>query len=494
MAGIPAISFAQISLSPENMGLGGGGTSYSTGYEALFINPANLHIRERDYRVQFGFAQVGAQYTAPLFISHELDRLNTFSRGLKGFNPEINQISDEQRESIISRNFDDEASSADFLSQGEIYWFGIKWISDERSYAIALRSRFASRFTVGRGFYDPVPVETNGQQILDNSLTHNYQSLHELSFGYSDTFSLLSGIFPQMSEFVIGLAPKIVVSGASLSVNHTDRIERETNGEIWTRSTDFSHQSSGAYSVAAEGFMNRGVADTETLSAFDNNNLFRPTGIGVGIDFGLTYLITFGDDFSQIRRTDETTDKSLRLSFSVTDLGAIHYFDDLLTVSVPPEEQPAFLSAQPSDSYFSGTPGQYLFFLDQEENHPLRSVESRKRGVYQKMLPTALNAGTLIQFDRLKVMGDFRLGLNNDAFITPKFASYLGMELRPLSFLPLRAGMRIATDSMDYFTLGAGINTRYFDINSGVKLRTDTDDAPLEVAAASFVALKFYIP
>ncbi len=476
------------------MGLGGGGTSYSTGYEALFINPANLHIREREYRVQFGFAQVGAEYTSPLFISHELDRVNTFARVLKGFNPGINRITDEDRASLLSRNYGDNATGADFLSQGEVYWFGIKWISEERSYAVALRSRFASRSTVGRGFFDASPVEVNGSLILDRSLNHKYQSLHELSFGYSDTFSLLSGIFPRMAEFVIGVAPKIVVSGASLSVNYTDRYERQSETELWTRSTDFSHQSSGAYSVAAERFMNRGVADADMLTAFDNNNLFRPTGIGVGMDFGLTYLITFGDDFSQIRRADETTDKSLRLSFSITDLGAIHYFDNPLTLSVPEEVELAFLPGNLSDSYFSGTPGEYLFFLDQEEDHPLRSVENRNRGQYQKILPTAFNAGTLIQINRLKVMGDVRLGINDDAFITPKIASFLGVELRPLSFLPLRAGMRLATGALDYFTLGAGINTRYFDVNSGVKLRTDAKNTPLEVTGASFVALRFYIP
>jgi len=476
------------------MGLGGGGTSYSTGYEALFINPANLQIRERDYRVQFGIAQVGAQFTSPLFISHEFNRMNTFARGLRGFNPGVNQITNEQRASLINRNYGDDASSAEFLSQGEVYWFGVKWISEERSYALALRSRFASRSTVGRGFFAPSPVEVNGNQILDNSLNHKYQSLHELSFGYSDTFALLSGIFPRMAEFMIGVAPKIVVSGASVTVDHIDRFERQTDGQIWTRTTGFSHQSSGAHSVAAEDFMNRGFADGETGNAFNNNNLFRPTGIGMGIDFGLTYLITFGDDFSQIRRTDETTDKSLRLSISITDLGAIHYFDDPLYVSVAREEQDTFLRDNVSDSYFSGTPGEYLFFLDQDENHPLRSVESRSRGVYQKILPTAFNAGTLFQINRIKLMGDFRLGLNDDAFITPKFASYLGMELRPLSFLPLRAGVRMSSDSMDYFTLGAGVNTKYFDLNSGVKLRTDTNDAPIEISAASFVALRFYIP
>lgn len=465
------------------------------GYEALFINPANLQIRERDYRVQFGIAQVGAQFTSPLFISHELDRVNTFARVMHGFNPGINQITDQERASLLNRNYGNGASRADFLSQGEVYWFGIKWISKERSYAMALRSRFAGRSTVGRGFFDLSPVEVNGNQILDRSLTHKYQSLHELSFGYSDTFSLLSGLFPRMAEFVIGVAPKIVVSGASLSVDYTDRYERNSETESWTRSSDFSHQSSGAYSVAAEQFMNRGVADAEMLTVFDNNNLFKPAGIGFGIDFSITYLITFGDDFSQIRRTDETTDKSLRLSFSVTDLGALHYFDDPLTVSVSDnEDEITFLPANVSDSYFSGSPGEYLFFLDQEENHPLRSVESRSRGQYQKLLPTAFNAGTLIQIDRLKVMGDFRLGINNDAFITPKIASYLGVELSPLRFLPIRAGMRIATDAMDYFTLGAGINTKYFDLNSGFKLRTDAENTPIEVAAASFVALKFYIP
>jgi hypothetical protein len=42
---IPA--HAQLSHTAENMGLGGGGTAYLTGYEALFVNPANLYIQEK---------------------------------------------------------------------------------------------------------------------------------------------------------------------------------------------------------------------------------------------------------------------------------------------------------------------------------------------------------------------------------------------------------------------------------------------------------------
>ena len=62
----PADSVSQISYNPVSMGLGGGGTSYVTDYEALFINPANLQIREKNYGVQFSLGESGAYFDTPL--------------------------------------------------------------------------------------------------------------------------------------------------------------------------------------------------------------------------------------------------------------------------------------------------------------------------------------------------------------------------------------------------------------------------------------------
>lgn len=92
------------------------------------------------------------------------------------------------------------------------------------------------------------------------------------------------------------------------------------------------------------------------------------------------------------------------------------------------------------------------------------------------------------------MMGDFRLGLTDNAFHSTKLTTYIGTEVRLLPFLPLRAGTRLATDLPGYYSFGAGIETGYFDINAAVQFRSTSAGPTLEPVAASAVAVKFYIP
>jgi hypothetical protein len=92
------------------------------------------------------------------------------------------------------------------------------------------------------------------------------------------------------------------------------------------------------------------------------------------------------------------------------------------------------------------------------------------------------------------MMGDFRLGLTDNAFHSRKLTTYIGTEIRPLPFLPLRAGTRLATDLPGYYSFGAGLETTYFDLNAAVQFRSTASGPTLEPVAASAVAVKFYIP
>ncbi len=65
------------------MGLGGGGTSYITDYEALFTNPANLHLREKNYSLQITLAESGAYFDTPLEINNGRERIRLYGETLK---------------------------------------------------------------------------------------------------------------------------------------------------------------------------------------------------------------------------------------------------------------------------------------------------------------------------------------------------------------------------------------------------------------------------
>lgn len=484
---------AQMMYSPKNMALGGGGTAYITGYEALFVNPANLQIRDKNYRFQLSLGQVGSYHNSPFQIIEPVEMFNSYYNRFSEIGAGQNLISQEDRINFIDRYYTDSQTSQEFLTQTEIHWFGLKFFRDEKSYALALRTRVASRYRLGRGHFDLTPIEIDDFERIDQSLTHRFQTLHELSFGYSNSFAFLNGLFPRLSEFIIGVAPKIVASGSMADVEYRNRYDRPIGESQWVRESQYSLQSSGAMTQAIQQFMLTGDAATSTGNAFVNNDLFKPSGVGVGLDVGLTYLLTFGDDLSTIRRDEESTEKSLRLSFSLTDLGAVHYFDDPYTISYNREEAEADEPGL-SDRYFSGSPGEDLFFLNQQEEHPLLTDWEHEQDElsFETILPTAFNAGALFQINRVKLMGDFRIGLTDNALVTPKFMGFVGTEIRLLPFLPLRAGTRFATRLPGYYSFGTGIETQRFDISASVQFRSKAGEPTLEPVGASAVALKLY--
>ena len=489
---LPVLVAGQVSMSAENTGLGGGGTAYITGYEALFINPANLQIRNKNYSIQVGFLQSGVYYESPLEIINPAERFDSYRSVVRYLN-QPGELDLNLRNDLLDRNFGDNDLNKEFLTRGEILWFGIKWFREERSYAMAMRSRTASRYRIGRGYYDDTPMRLNGIERVDQSLTHRYNSLHELSFGYSSPFTYLNGLIPRLSEFIVGIAPKLVVSGSLMETEYLNRYEREIGSDTWARETMYDLKTTGAFSEQYKRVLSGIDPLLSAESAFADHNIFSPTGIGIGLDLGITYLITFGDDLSVVRREEEVTEKSLRLSFSLTDLGAIYYYDDPVHRSSGYQAEESD-SPELSNSYFTGSPSEDLIFLNQMQQHPVFSSAIEKDDNFEALLPTAFNAGALFQINRLRMMGDFSVGLHRTAFVTPKFISFIGAEIRPLSFLPLRAGTRIATEIPGYYSFGAGIETTYFDLNAAIQLRSKSGGPTAEPIGTSVVAIKFYIP
>ena len=478
------------------MGLGGGGTSYVTDYEALFTNPANLQLREKNYSLQITLGESGAYFDSPLRIRDGQDRIELFANTLRTPKSGEYTFSGNERELLLNRYYNNGRGFRQMQSGSVVNWLGIKWFGEEKSYAFAVRTRQSSRYSVGRGFYDSEPVEQGDFELINRSLTHRYQTLHEISFGYSESFSFLSGLFPRISKFIIGLAPKVVVAGPGFSTQYTNNYTRSQATDPWTREASYSFKSSGIFTEYAEQ-LSSGADPAEELGQISGlNDLMSPTGIGAAIDLGITYLFTFGDDLSLIRRGEEPTEKSLRLSFSITDLGMLHTFENPLTA-----ERDTQVSENPapgplSDQYYAGALLQDFSFLETDSNgaHPLQNLSSIDRESNETLLPTSLQTGILFQINRIKLMGDFRLGLTDNAFHSTKLTTYIGTEIRPLPFLPLRAGTRLATDLPGYYSFGAGLETSYFDINAAVQFRSTAAGPTLEPVAASAVAVKFYIP
>ena len=305
------------------MALGGGGTAYLTGFESLFVNPANLYIQEKNYRFQISLLQGGLYYDTLLPYPNNIDRFKSYNNHTQLFDgyTNVEKLGVDDYEILLNRNYPGNNTTRKFLTQTDFYWFGLKWVRPERSYGLAFRTRYSSRYEIGKGYFSKDPIERNGSLIVDQSFDQKSQILHEISFGYAESFTYLNGLFPQLSEFIIGIAPKFVISGSSLHSDFTNIYKREEESLTWNHTTSYSQKNSGVLTGYSTRYFNSASLPSDPNHSF--KSLMKPAGYGFGIDIGVTYMLTFGDDLSMLRQQNQPTEKSLRLSFSLTDVGVV---------------------------------------------------------------------------------------------------------------------------------------------------------------------------
>ncbi len=484
---------AQISLSAENMALGGGGTAYLTGYEALYVNPANLRIQEKSYSLQISLLQSGVynEYLLPeTDFSVRSQQFRSAFLPYKSLNSDYELI-EADRSSILRRNYPGSRRVAPFQSMAEMHWFGVKWQREKKSYALSLRTKAFSKYELGRGYFSSTAVENGNNLYFDRSFRHQYQMMHELSFGYAETFDFLNGLSPQLSEFIVGIAPKIVVAGSRLDARYDNVYEYHDGDDSWIRSARYQQNSTGSF-TENRPFLSQNGAFSFIDGSF--SELSKPAGIGFGLDVGITYMITFGGDLSFLQREAATTRKSLRLSFSITDLGAIYQFDRPYKISSERiQEEPTELPSV-SDIRFSGAPNEHWFFLNEQDDTPFELDTSQSEESFYSMMPTSIQAGALFQINWIKLMGDVRLPVINHEFASKAPVVYLGSELKLLPFLPLRLGTRIAPHLPGYYTLGIGFESKYFELNTALKVKSSRIGPTNEIVGASMAGIKIYIP
>lgn len=490
---VPKTSYSQISLTTENMALGGGGTAYLTGFESLFVNPANLYIQEKNYRFQISLLQGGVYYDTALPIPYIQDRLDSFRDHTRFLDAQssLTELEPGDYETILDRNFSGNNTSREFLTESDFYWFGLKWVGPERSYAISLRTRSATRYELGRGFFSITPVEENNTLIVDRSFSQQSQVLHEFSFGYAESFTFLNGLLPQLSEFIIGIAPKVVLPGASQDAAFNNSYEMNPESTSWIHQYSYTQQTSGVLSRYGDRFFNFGGLPDQANNTFQD--LMQPAGIGFGLDIGVTYLMTFGDDLSILRQQSQPTKKSLRIGLSITDLGAVYQYKSPFQYSSESVERLTTQITPLSETTFTGAPNEHYLFLSQFDEFAQLTTSTQNEESYDILLPTSIQAGALFQYQRIKLVGDLSYSLSETPFNHSGLASYIGIELRPLPYLPIRGGTRFAQRMSGYYSFGTGMETKHFDLNMSVLLKSRNAGPTTEILGMSFLGLKFYL-
>ncbi len=483
---------AQPSLHPRNVALGGGGAAYLTGPQAAFYNPANLIIQDRSRRFQVSLGNSAFLFNPVIYGDDNNNQVSVFR---DQFIPEtglssINSTSD--REDFIDKQYGDSRTLSENIARFEVNWFGVNWKNDRFSFGISARSRAANRIQAGRNFFDTQPFERNNERYYRQNLRQQFQVLHEVSFGYAESIELLNGLTPALDQFSIGIAPKFIIAGPFFDASFRSLSNINPQNQI-SRTGSYTQFSSGAFSSQTEAVLSGASAANAASSAFTGSWFNEITGFGGGIDIGMTYLVTFGSDLSTLEGSEQFTNRSLRISFSITDVGLIRYTENPVEIRQQENTQDISSLNPVSDTYFEGQPGSYFSFLEANNALNFTSMLSEQDAkAFSRILPTSLHTGMLLELNRLKLMGDFSVGLTNSAFSNDKLLTHIGVEVRALPFLPLRAGTRLAINTPTLLTFGTGIETRYFELSLAAAFNEDRlSDGLLTGAGLASLSLNF---
>jgi hypothetical protein len=482
---------AQPVITPRNMALGGGGSTYITDYNANFYNPANLMISDREGDFSIGVG-IGGFFFNPFqnFGSPNLQYENARDY-LTAYEAENRASFRANRDEILEKNYPRHASLSDNTTRYDATLLGMKWKRENRSFSIALRTRTSSNFRAGKGWYvKEFQEDPAGNTVLDRSLIHRYQTLYELSFGYAESFPFLTGLTPRLDNFVIGIAPKIVVGGNYQNAAWENVYQQQGNSV--QRIESFSYDASGEFTTSTLAYFNGSTIQNANARSF-SNNYFTYNGIGAGLDIGVTYLLTLGSDLSAIRPDQQPTQKSLRLSFSMTDIGFVSYNNKELTISTGVDTtMNASVPSTVSNEMFTGTRGQYISFIEQyAEDNPFTGT-NRSRASFSTLLPMAVHGGALLEINRLKLMGDVSIGLTNNAFNSTRLISSVGVEIRPLKFLPIRGGVQFKAERPDFLSLGTAIETKKWDFSVALLFTPNSLTNQPTITGVSVATLQFH--
>lgn len=487
-------AFTQPVLTSKNMAMGGGGTAYLTGFEANFINPANAMIRTRTTSFTLGFGEGGYLFNPFLPVGSISDHFSRFRNFFKPFEPNSEPLTSSERAEILLRNFNNDRLFSEHQQRYDFILAGLKWQRDNKTFTLSARSRVATRVEVGRGWYDEVFVETNSKSVRDVSLVQQSQYLYEFSFGYAQRLEFIDGLIPRLGELYIGIAPKFIIGGEYLDLNYNARYELQQGASIPRLIQSFQFSSTGSYSEAVENYRFSEDPGTAVNRNLETSLFPNPTGYGAGLDFGLTYVLALGDDLSLAARDGkQLLQKSLRLALSVTDIGLVSYTKNPLTISSPTDTSQSRPTATADDT-FEGRIGQHIYFFDGADdihNVLQNSVES-DRDSFLALLPASVNAGVLLETNRIKLASDLTLGINDTAFNNTKLVGHFGLEVRPVKAIPIRLGSRLAVGDPAFWSLGTGIEMKHWELSVAGRFSARSVSGIPEFAGAIFGGLSFF--
>lgn len=420
--------------------MGGTGTAISSGVEAAFRNPANLMIRNHKQGFILHAGQGSFYSTNEIADKHAIHPFQVWTA---------------TSEHPLTADAAGHSSFDQLLA-------GFSYTSPSFAFSLGWRLRGENTWSAGPGWFD------TGSDMIDRSLSQNISIRQEVALGIAWEYELISGWLTDLSKLHVGMNPKVVLPGMF--------IEQKLSS-LYARIPDGTMTHVGSYELLAAGPMGRFASEGGTGEPLTMQDLLTPTGIGGGLDMGVTYIIGLGNEQSLGFRRRDQTKNSIRIAASITDIGLVSMNNGPVRRASESQANVNPLLSNPLSLGFSGSPGHVEAILSGADTE--RAVRDRSvaggQGSINLTLPTTLNAGGAVQLNRFLVTGDIRIPLHTHPYYADSRSLRFGSEIKLLRLLPLRGGVIFREGFESTYTAGFGFDLRNIDFSfSGAFRISDT--------------------
>lgn len=486
-----------VHTTASNMGLGGGGGAYMTGYHANFINPANLMISDRDTRISVGVmgglstSAGGSLVNISLYNDH-------FTTG---------QIIDTEAAMRISNDwFGSGSESTAYMGFNlNVVPIGVSYRRDDMAFSTAFRIRTMNTTGMSKGMFELGLAGLNAEVFNEKksvNLNTEMLALGEWSFGYAmEVWRNQTDFQPGTQRVYAGVAPKILFGMGYANIGFDSQLQVTSGADAGVvHEFDYYIQSVGDLTDDLEEYYHerRVLNNTDAqLGDFVDDDSFSDAGSvqgnGFGLDLGGTWEWYIKDISLPVIGSGP---QILRASFSITDIGSVNFnqnagefrAEDTFTW------EGLDIDHDRIDEEFDGDFDNYFEYVLEDSigsdiygNFSPQDVSSHKVG-----LNSMMNIGGALTMGKLGVMLDIGKGFNNRGINSRKIYTSLGTEYNLLNVIPLRFGMRMGGYSGVNFAFGTGVNFRNLEFTVSAMNTPSSKSGGSNIGAAwSGLVLRF---
>jgi len=445
------------------LGVAGGGPAFVRGQEALFVNPANLSLPERDRR-----SLVVGTSSLSIYTGGDLYRFGVYDATFTGGEA----LSDAEVDAALDDWFGAPQSVRVGGAYADFVPVTLSYHRADWAVGAAVRMRLHARIGLNRGWLDL--ALRGGRDGTPTPLHADWEALSTVDITVGGSRRLADG------RWHVGVAPKLILGTEFLDARLRSTVR--VSGERIRHDYRYRLRSTGR---VADQVLDGTVQETDRLDKFNlldggpylgsdlaaGGGFLRPfrqvRGLGLGLDVGATYRLR----------------PRLLLSASLTDLGGIRWAADsqvLRPVQTQVTVEGVDLSDERLTTVYDGDLGAYV---NGELVGPIDSayteVERRRTG-FATALPGVVHVGAdwRPRGPLLSVNGGVSMAINDvPGNITQVPAAHVGTALRlgdAYALVP-RTGVRVGGITALVLAGGLGIRTPHASMDLGLSGTPYTD-------------------